>query len=51
MFRVQVMSNEEAVECVKGLQDGQEGAEELIKEALVRESKDDVSCVVVMFHQ
>ncbi|KAL0310497.1 UNVERIFIED_CONTAM: putative protein phosphatase 2C 28 [Sesamum angustifolium] len=44
-----VMSNQEAVDCIQELRDGQEAAEELIKEALLRESKDDISCVVVMF--
>ncbi|KAL7142424.1 hypothetical protein ABFS83_08G122800 [Erythranthe nasuta] len=45
-----VMSNQEAVDCVRESRDGQEAAEELIKEALLREGKDDISCVVVMFH-
>ncbi|KAK4386434.1 putative protein phosphatase 2C 28 [Sesamum angolense] len=40
-----VMSNQEAVDCIQELRDGQEAAEELIKEALLRESKDDISCV------
>ncbi|KAL0321414.1 UNVERIFIED_CONTAM: putative protein phosphatase 2C 28 [Sesamum radiatum] len=44
-----VMSNQEAVECIQELRDGQEAAEKLIKEAVLRESKDDISCVVVMF--
>ncbi|KAL6542683.1 hypothetical protein OROHE_010203 [Orobanche hederae] len=43
------MSSEEAVGCIRGLKDGQEAAQELIKEALSRESKDDISCIVVMF--
>ncbi|KAL3851535.1 hypothetical protein ACJIZ3_013417 [Penstemon smallii] len=45
-----VMSNQEAVDCIRGLKDGREAAEELVKEALLRESKDDISCVVVVFH-
>ncbi|KAL8045567.1 hypothetical protein ABFX02_08G122800 [Erythranthe guttata] len=45
-----VMSNQEAVDCIRESRDGQEAAEELIKEALLREGKDDISCVVVMFH-
>ncbi|CAA0825395.1 Probable protein phosphatase 2C 28 [Striga hermonthica] len=45
-----VLSSEEAVDCIQGLKDEQEAAEKLIKEALSRESKDDISCVVVMFH-
>ncbi|XP_012830188.1 PREDICTED: probable protein phosphatase 2C 58 isoform X1 [Erythranthe guttata] len=45
-----VMSNQEAVDCIRESRDGQEAAEELIKEALLREGKDDISCGVVMFH-
>ncbi|KAI3466883.1 hypothetical protein Pfo_023546 [Paulownia fortunei] len=45
-----VVSNQEAVDCIRGLNDGQEAAEELIKEALLRESREDISCEVVMFH-
>ncbi|KAK6154823.1 hypothetical protein DH2020_009071 [Rehmannia glutinosa] len=36
-----VMSSEEAVDRIQGLKNGQEAAEELIKEALSRDSKDD----------
>ncbi|KAK6133507.1 hypothetical protein DH2020_032753 [Rehmannia glutinosa] len=45
-----VMSSEEAVDRIQGFKNGQEAAEELIKEALSRDSKDDISCIVVMFH-
>ncbi|KAK4491551.1 hypothetical protein RD792_002303, partial [Penstemon davidsonii] len=45
-----VMTNQEAVDCIRGLKDGREAAEELVKEALLRESKDDICCVVVVFH-
>ncbi|WMV10799.1 hypothetical protein MTR67_004184 [Solanum verrucosum] len=45
-----VMSNEEVAECVRGIEDGKKAAEELITEALVKGSRDDISCVVVMFH-
>ncbi|KAL2936654.1 putative protein phosphatase 2C 28 [Bienertia sinuspersici] len=45
-----VMSNEEACECVSNIDDAQAAAEELVKEALQRRSGDDISCVVVMFH-
>ncbi|KAL0407547.1 UNVERIFIED_CONTAM: putative protein phosphatase 2C 28 [Sesamum latifolium] len=37
-----VMSNQEAVDCIQESRDGQEAAEELIKEAVLRESKDDI---------
>lgn len=49
-FIMQVMSNEEVAECVRGIEDGKKAAEELITEALVKGSRDDISCVVVMFH-
>ncbi|KAK4738221.1 hypothetical protein R3W88_001918 [Solanum pinnatisectum] len=45
-----VMSNEKVAECVRGIEDGKKAAEELIIEALVKGSRDDISCVVVMFH-
>ncbi|XP_016648183.1 PREDICTED: probable protein phosphatase 2C 58 [Prunus mume] len=45
-----VMSNQEAYDCIGELDDAQEAAEELIEEALSRESYDDVSCIVVVFH-
>lgn len=45
-----VMSNEEACDCIRELNDAQEAAEELVKEALYKRSLDDISCVVVMFH-
>ncbi|PQM37217.1 putative protein phosphatase 2C 28 [Prunus yedoensis var. nudiflora] len=45
-----VMSNQEAYDCIGELDDAQEAAEELIEEALSKESYDDVSCIVVVFH-
>uniref|UniRef100_A0A7C9EDS8 protein-serine/threonine phosphatase n=1 Tax=Opuntia streptacantha TaxID=393608 RepID=A0A7C9EDS8_OPUST len=45
-----VMSNEDACDCIRELNDAQEAAEELVKEALYKRSLDDISCVVVMFH-
>ncbi|XP_048492813.1 probable protein phosphatase 2C 39 isoform X2 [Beta vulgaris subsp. vulgaris] len=45
-----VMSNEEACDCIEELDDAQAAAEQLVKEALQRKSADDISCVVVMFH-
>ncbi|RVW80124.1 putative protein phosphatase 2C 28 [Vitis vinifera] len=45
-----VMSNQEAADCIRELRDGQETYEELIKEALSRGSHEDISCVVVAFH-
>ncbi|TMX00132.1 hypothetical protein EJD97_001347 [Solanum chilense] len=45
-----VMSNEEVAKCIRGIEDGKKAAEELINEALAKKSRDDISCVVVMFH-
>ena len=45
-----VMSNEVVAECIRGIEHGKKAAEELITEALMRGSPDDISCVVVMFH-
>jgi len=47
---LQVMSNEEACDCMTELNDAQEAAEELVREAFYKRSLDDISCVVVMFH-
>ena len=48
---MQVMSNEEAFDHIREFDDAQEASEELIKEALARESQDDISCIVVAFHR
>ncbi|KAK9666510.1 hypothetical protein RND81_14G189800 [Saponaria officinalis] len=45
-----VLSNEEACDCIRELDEAQSAAEELVKDALHRGSADDISCVVVMFH-
>ncbi|GAB4846443.1 hypothetical protein Ancab_025448 [Ancistrocladus abbreviatus] len=44
-----VMSNQEAVECIKNIKDAKEAAQQLIEEALRRNSKDDISVIVVRF--
>ncbi|KAH0918195.1 hypothetical protein HID58_025855, partial [Brassica napus] len=44
-----VMTNEEAMEIAKRVKDPLKAAKELTAEALRRESKDDISCVVVRF--
>ncbi|CAN8304458.1 unnamed protein product [Cochlearia groenlandica] len=44
-----VMTNDEAMEIAKRVKDPQKAAKELTAEALRRESKDDISCVVVRF--
>ncbi|KAJ8529889.1 hypothetical protein K7X08_036724 [Anisodus acutangulus] len=44
-----VMSNQEAVDIVRKVKDPQKAAKQLAVEALVRESKDDISCIVVRF--
>ncbi|XP_073065773.1 probable protein phosphatase 2C 9 [Primulina eburnea] len=44
-----VMSNQEAVDVAKKIKDPQKAAKQLATEALNRESKDDISCIVVRF--
>ncbi|XP_020105306.1 probable protein phosphatase 2C 41 [Ananas comosus] len=44
-----VMNNEEAVEIARKFKDPQAAARQLTAEALSRESKDDISCIVVQF--
>ncbi|XP_073273847.1 probable protein phosphatase 2C 10 [Primulina huaijiensis] len=44
-----VMSNQEAVDIAKKIKDPQKAAKQLATEALNRDSKDDISCVVVRF--
>ncbi|CDO97445.1 unnamed protein product [Coffea canephora] len=44
-----VMSNQEAVDIALKIKDPQKGAKQLVMEALHRESKDDISCIVVRF--
>lgn len=46
---VQVMSNQEAVDLARKTKDPQRAAKQLVAEALNRESKDDISCIVVRF--
>ena len=43
------MDNQEAVNFVSKIKDPQIAAKQLIVEALKRESKDDISCIVVQF--
>lgn len=47
--RFQVMSNEEAVESIGQIKDARAAAKHLTEEALKRQSKDDISCIVVRF--
>lgn len=44
------MTNEEAVDIATKMKNPQKAAKQLAEEALKRESKDDISCVVVRFH-
>ncbi|KAJ0024381.1 hypothetical protein Pint_08346 [Pistacia integerrima] len=44
-----VMSNQEAVDIARKIRDPQKAAKQLTAEALKRDSKDDISCVVVRF--
>ncbi|ERN18802.1 hypothetical protein AMTR_s00067p00090960 [Amborella trichopoda] len=45
----QVMNNQEAVNLIGHIKDPQEAAECLAKEAEMRMSKDDISCIIVRF--
>uniref|UniRef100_A0A0E0LLB0 protein-serine/threonine phosphatase n=1 Tax=Oryza punctata TaxID=4537 RepID=A0A0E0LLB0_ORYPU len=45
-----VMSNQEAVDAVRGTADARKAAAEVVGEALDRGSKDDIACVVVRLH-
>ncbi|XVF44769.1 hypothetical protein PTKIN_Ptkin02bG0150300 [Pterospermum kingtungense] len=44
-----VLSNQEAVDIAKKTKDAQRAAKQLAAEALNRDSKDDISCIVVRF--
>ncbi|XP_030513039.1 probable protein phosphatase 2C 44 [Rhodamnia argentea] len=44
-----VISNQEAVDLVKPIKDPEAAAKRLTSEALKRESKDDISCIVIRF--
>lgn len=45
-----VMSNQEAADSIRNIKDARSAAKHLTEEALSRNSKDDISCVVVRFH-
>ncbi|KAL6975857.1 protein-serine,threonine phosphatase [Sarracenia purpurea var. burkii] len=45
-----VISNQEAVDCIKNIKDAPSAARHLTDEALSRKSRDDISCIVVKFH-
>ncbi|PPD67024.1 hypothetical protein GOBAR_DD36095 [Gossypium barbadense] len=44
-----VMSNQEAVDAIKGIKDARSAAKHLTEEAVKRKSKDDISIIVVKF--
>ncbi|CAL5384096.1 unnamed protein product [Camellia sinensis] len=46
-----VMENHEAVDIARRIKDPQKAAKQLTSEALKRDSKDDISCVVVRFRR
>lgn len=46
---VQVMKNQEAVSLIGHIEDPQEAAECLAKEALTRMSRSNISCLVIRF--
>lgn len=43
------MANQEAVDIARRIKDPQKAAKQLVVESLNRESKDDISCIVVRF--
>ncbi|KAK3185044.1 hypothetical protein Dsin_032330 [Dipteronia sinensis] len=45
-----VMSNQEAVDIARKIKDPQKAAKQLVAEALNKDSKDDISCIVVRFN-
>jgi len=45
----QVMPNQEAVDIARRMRDPLKAAKQLTAEALKRDSKDDISCIVVRF--
>ncbi|GAB2284484.1 hypothetical protein Dimus_018936 [Dionaea muscipula] len=44
-----VMSNQEAIDCIKDIEEPEAAAKHLIQEALSRKSRDDISVIVVRF--
>lgn len=46
---IQVMKNQEAVNLIRHIEDPQEAAECLAKEALTRMSKSTISCLIIRF--
>lgn len=47
--RTKIVSNQEAVEAIRLMKDAQTAVKHLTDEAVSRKSKDDISCIVVMF--
>lgn len=45
-----VMSNQEAADSIRNIKDARSAAKHLTEEALSRNSKDDISCIVVRFN-
>ncbi|VFQ80054.1 unnamed protein product [Cuscuta campestris] len=45
-----VMTNQDAVNCIRGISDPVSAAKHLNKEAVSRKSSDDISCIVVRFN-
>jgi protein phosphatase 1L len=43
------MSNQEAADAIKDIKDPQAAAKHLTEQAVIRKSKDDISCIVVKF--
>lgn len=46
---LQVMSNQEAVNCIRDIKDARLAAKTLNEAAISKNSKDDISCIVVRF--
>lgn len=49
LWKIQVMTNQEAVDIARKTKDPHRAAKQLAAEALKRESKDDISIIVVRF--
>ncbi|XP_076882501.1 putative protein phosphatase 2C 39 [Bidens hawaiensis] len=45
-----VMSNQEALDCIRNVKDARAAAKQLAEEALAKKSSDDISCIVVSFN-
>jgi len=49
LYLSQVMTNQEACDCIKNVDGAQKASKKLVKEAKSLGSYDDISCIVIMF--